>query len=105
MVCFFSNLQTMDSKNNISFGVSMSNQIFKWLIRGDSGNDGGNGGQGRDDGDGGQEKKVGHAGISHDDKPEFTVRHALKAVACPGCHVELRCARPTCKLIRDLDEH
>ena len=84
-------------------------------IRGDSGNDGGNGGQGRDgssgDGDGGQEKTArigppaGHAGISHDDKPEFTVRHALKAVACPGCHVELRCARPTCKLIRDLDEH
>ena len=84
-------------------------------IRGDSGNDGGNGGQGRDgssgDGDGGQEKTArigppaGHAGILHGNKPEFTVRHALKAVACPGCHVGLRCARPTCKLIRDLDEH
>ena len=74
----------------------------------------GNGGQGRDgssgDGDGGQEKAArigppaGHAGISHDNKPEFTVRHALKAGACPGCHVGLSHVRPTCKLIRDLDE-
>ena len=73
----------------------------------------GNGGQGPDGGGGGggQEKAArigapaGHAGISHDNKPEFTVRHALKAGACTGCHVELRCARPTCKLIRDLDEY
>ena len=88
-------------------------------IKGDSKADekeeGGNGGQGRDgssgDGDGGQEKAarigppVGHAGISHDNKPEFTVRHALKAAACPGCHVGLSHVRPTCKLINDLDEH
>ena len=88
-------------------------------IKGDSKADekeeGGNGGQGRDgssgDGDGGQEKAarigppVGHAGISHDNKPEFTVRHALKAAACPGCHVGLSHARPTCKLINDLDEY
>ena len=84
-------------------------------IKGSSEGDGGNGGQGQDgssgDGDGGQEKTarigppVGHAGISHDNKPEFTVRHALKAVACPGCHVELVPTRPTCKLIRDLDEY
>ena len=86
-------------------------------IRGDSEadekEDGGNGGQGQDGdngGDGGQEKTArigppaGHAGISHGNKPEFTVRHALKAGACPECHVELRCARPTCKLIIDLDE-
>ena len=84
-------------------------------IKGSSEGDGGNGGQGQDgssgDGDGGQEKTarigppVGHAGISHDNKPEFTVRHALKAVACPGCHVGLSHVRPTCKLIRDLDEY
>ena len=86
-------------------------------IKGDSKADekeeGGNGGQGRDgsSGGGGQEKTArigppaGHAGISHGNQPEFTVRHALKAVACPGCHVELVPARPTCKLIRDLDEH
>ena len=88
-------------------------------IKGDSKADekeeGGNGGQGRDgssgDGDGGQEKAarigppVGHAGISHDNKPEFTVRHALKAAACPGCHVGLSHVRPTCKLINDLDEY
>ena len=68
----------------------------------------GNGGQGPDGG--GQEKAarigppVGHAGISHGNKPEFTVRHALKAGACPGCHVGLSHVRPTCKLINDLDE-
>ena len=86
-------------------------------IKGDSEADekeeGGNGGQGQDGdngGDGGEEKTArigppaGHAGISHDNKPEFTVRHALKAGACPGCHVGLSHARPTCKLIRDLDE-
>ena len=76
--------------------------------------DGGNGGQGQDGdngGDGGQEKTArigppaGHAGISHGNKPEFTVRHALKAGACTDCHVELSHARPTCKLIRDLDEY
>ena len=33
------------------------------------------------------------------------MRHALKAVACPGCHVGLSHVRPTCKLIRDLDEY
>ena len=82
-------------------------------IKGDSEGDGGNGGQGQDGGSGGggQEKTArigppaGHAGISHGNQPEFTVRHALKAVACPGCHVELVPARPTCKLIRDLDEY
>ena len=87
-------------------------------IKGDSEADekeeGGNGGQGQDGdngGDGGEEKTArigppaGHAGISHDNKPEFTVRHALKAGACPGCHVGLSHARPTCKLIRDLDEY
>ena len=87
-------------------------------IRGDSEadekEDGGNGGQGQDGdngGDGGQEKTAriwppaGHAGISHGNKPEFTVRHALKAGACPGCRVGLSHARPTCKLIRDLDEY
>ena len=64
-------------------------------IKGSSEGDGGNGGHGSSgDGDGGQEKTArigppaGHAGISHDNKPEFTVRHALKAVACPGCHVD-----------------
>ena len=79
-------------------------------IKGDSKE--GNGGQDPDGGSGGggQEKTArigphaGHAGISHGNKPEFTVRHALKAGACPECHVELRCARPTCKLIIDLDE-
>ena len=82
-------------------------------IKGDSEGDGGNGGQGQDGGSGGggQEKTArigppaGHAGISHGNQPEFTVRHALKAGACPGCHVELVPARPTCKLIRDLDEY
>ena len=88
-------------------------------IKGDSKADekeeGGNGGQGRDgssgDGDGGQEKTArigppaGHAGISHGNQPEFTVRHALKAAACPGCHVGLSHVRPTCKLINDLDEY
>ena len=72
--------------------------------------DGGNGGQDQDGG-GGQEKAArigppaGHAGISHGNKPEFTVRHALKAGACPGCHVGLSHVRPTCKLINDLDEY
>ena len=70
-----------------------------------------NGSQDPDGGDGRQGKAArigppaGHAGVSHGGKPEFTVRHALKAVACPGCHVELVPARPTCKLIRDLDEY
>ena len=81
-------------------------------IKGSSEGDGGNGGQDPDGGggDGGREKTArigppaGHAGISHGNKPEFTVRHALKAGACPECHVELVPARPTCKLIRDLDE-
>ena len=80
-------------------------------IKGDSKE--GNGGQDQDGGSGGggQEKAArigppaGHAGISHGNQPEFTVRHALKAVACPGCHVELVPARPTCKLICDLDEY
>ena len=75
--------------------------------------DGGNGGQDPDGGSGGggQEKTArigppaGHAGISHGNKPEFTVRHALKAGACPECHVELSHVRPTCKLIIDLDEY
>ena len=75
--------------------------------------DGGNGGQDPDGGSGGggQEKAArigppaGHAGISHGNKPEFTVRHALKAGACPECHVELSHVRPTCKLINDLDEY
>ena len=75
--------------------------------------DGGNGGQDPDggSGDGGQEKTArigppaGHAGISHDNKPEFTVRHALKAGACPECHVGLSHVRPTCKMINDLDEY
>ena len=31
--------------------------------------------------------------------PSLPWRHALKAVACPGCHVGLSHVRPTCKLI------
>ena len=53
--------------------------------------DGGNGGQGQDGGSGGggQEKTArigppaGHAGISHGNQPEFTVRHALKGRRVP----------------------
>ena len=69
-----------------------------------------NGSQDPDGGDGGQGKAarigppVGHVGVSHGGKPEFTVRHAFKAVACPGCRVGLRRVRPTCKMITDLDE-
>ena len=82
-------------------------------IKGDSKEEGGNGGQDPDGGSGGggQEKAArigppaGHAGISHGNKPEFTVRHALKAGACPECHVGLSHVRPTCKLINDLDEY
>ena len=69
-----------------------------------------NGSQDPDGGDGRQGKAArigppaGHAGVSHGGKPEFTVRHALKAVACPGCRAGLRRVRPTCKMITDLDE-
>ena len=82
-------------------------------IKGDSKEAGGNGGQDPDGGSGGggHEKTAkigppaGHAGILHGNKPEFTVRHALKAGACPECHVGLSHVRPTCKLINDLDEY
>ena len=32
---------------------------------------------------------AGHAGSRMTTSPSLTVRHALKAVACPGCHVEI----------------
>ena len=70
-----------------------------------------NGSQDPDDGGGGGQGKAarigppaGHAGVSHDNKPELTVRHELKAVACSECRIGLIPVRPTCKMITDLDE-
>ena len=46
---------------------------------------------------------MGHKGVSHSNRPSFTIHYGLDSYTCPGCGTVLAPQKPVNKLVSDLD--